>query len=126
MSELIIKKRQAVFVFRVEDIVYMEKNLRKIRLHAKMCGCEKYEQIEFYGRFSEIISQLDDRFMYCHRSYVINMDEIVWMRGREIFILPDIRIYMGKDAYGRARRVFEQYLNKKYPEKALKNAKLFL
>ena len=38
MSELIIKKRQAVFVFRVEDIVYMEKNLRKIRLHAKMCG----------------------------------------------------------------------------------------
>ena len=60
MSELIIKKRQAVFVFRVEDIVYMEKNLRKIRLHAKMCGCEKYEQIEFYGRFSEIISQLDD------------------------------------------------------------------
>ena len=113
MSELIIKKRQAVFVFRVEDIVYMEKNLRKIRLHAKMCGCEKYEQIEFYGRFSEIISQLDDRFMY-------------WMRGREIFILPDIRIYMGKDAYGRARRVFEQYLNKKYPEKALKNAKFFL
>ena len=73
MSELIIKKRQAVFVFRVEDIVYMEKNLRKIRLHAKMCGCEKYEQIEFYGRFSEIISQLDDRFMYCHRSYVITL-----------------------------------------------------
>ena len=126
MSEVIIKNRQGIFVFQVEDIVYMEKNLRKICLHARIAGGQEQQQIEFYGRFAEIVTQLDDRFMHCHRSYVINMDEIVWMRGCEIFIMPNTRIHMGKDTYGRARRIFEEYLRKKYPEKTLKNTKFFL
>ncbi len=126
MSEFIVKNQHGIFVFQVEDIVYMEKNLRKICLYVRVLDSSKYEQIEFYGRFEEVVPQLDDRFMHCHRSYIINMDEIVWMRGCEIFVMPDIRIHMGKDAYGRARRIFREYLSKKYPEKTLKNTKFFL
>lgn len=126
MSKLIIKKRQGLYVIPAESIIYMEKNLRKICLYVRDAGRNMDQRFEFYGKFSDLLPQLDDRFMYCHRSYVINMDAIVWMAGCEIYISPDISIHIGRDAYGRARKIFVDYLNKKYPEKTLKNTKFFL
>lgn len=125
MSELIVKKNHGIFVFHTDDIVYMEKNKRKIFLRTKCKGCTCSET-EFYGRFNEVIPHLDNRFMHCHRSYIINMDHIVWMSGCEIFIGDNISIHMGRDTYRRARKMFSEYLNEKYPEKTLKNAKFFL
>ena len=100
MSEFIVKNRRGIFVLPVEDVIYMEKNLRKISLFVTDFGDASYRKIEFYGRFEDVIPQLDERFMYCHRSYIINMDKIVWMQGCEIFVRPDIRIHMeGREKY---------------------------
>lgn len=126
MSEFIFKKKHGIFVFSTDDIVYMEKNLRKICLHVRMPGCKGEQIIEFYGRFPDVMPQLDDRFMYCHRSYVINMDAIVWMSGYKIFIKPNITIPMGRDTYGRARKTYLEYMSRKHPEKNWENAKIFL
>lgn len=126
MSKFVIKKKQGIFSLPTDDIVYMEKNLRKICLHVRKPEYKGEYEIEFYGKFADVMLQLDDRFMYCHRSYVINMDEIVWMSGNEIFILPDIAIPMGRDTYGKARKTYINYLDRKYPEKRLENTKIFL
>lgn len=135
MSRLVVKKKHGIFTYAIDDIVYMEKDLRKIRLHTRCegCGCSKCcseckncDPVEFYGKFHDIIPLLDERFLCCHRSYVINMDAIVWMCDHEIFVVNNKSIHMGKDAYGRARKIFTEYLNKKYPEKTLKNPKFFL
>jgi len=138
MSGLIVKKNRGIFVFQADDIVYMEKNKRKISLRSrcKGCTCCKYCSvcsgvrdccyIEFYGRFADVMPYLDKRFMHCHRSYIINMDSIVWMNRCEIFIDTNESIHMGRDAYRRARKIFADYLNEKYPEKTLKNANFFL
>lgn len=126
MSKFVIKKKQGIFSLPTDDIVYMEKNLRKICLHVRKPEYKGEYEIEFYGKFADVMLQLDDRFMYCHRSYVINMDEIVWMSGNEIFILPDIAIPMGRDTYGKARKTYINYLDMKYPEKRLENTKIFL
>lgn len=126
MSKFVIKKKQGIFSLPTDDIVYMEKNLRKICLHVRKPEYKGGYEIEFYGRFADVMPQLDDRFMHCHRSYVINMDEIVWMSGNEIFILPDITIPMGRDTYGKARKTYLNYLGRKYPEKRLENTKIFL
>lgn len=123
MSKLVVKKKQGIFIIPVEDIVYMEKDLRKICLHM-MRG--SYRIIDFYGRFEEVIPYLDGRFMCCHRSYIINMDAIVWMRGCEIFVVTNESIHMGRDTYGKARKIFTDYLNSKYPEKTVKNPIFFL
>ena len=138
MTELIVKKNRGIFVFQTDDIVYMEKNKRKIclRIRCKGCTCCKCCSrcdaaceccnTEFYGRFNDVKPYLDNRFMHCHRSYIINMDHIVWMSGCEIFVGDNISIHMGRDTYRRARKMFVDYLNEKYPEKTLKNAKFFL
>ena len=81
---------------------------------------------EFYGNFYEIEPYLDERFMRCHRSYVINMDFIVWMSGCEIYLETNEEIHMGRDTYGRARKIFTEYINNKYPQKTTKKPNFFL
>ena len=95
-------------------MVYMEKNLRKIGIHT-MCKDRGY--MEFYGKFNEIMPYLDGRFMCCHRSYIINMDNIIWMSDCDIFVSTNETIHMGRDSYNRARKIFTDYLNKKYPDR---------
>lgn len=111
MSKLVVKKKEGIFTVDEDDIIYMEKELRKIHLHTTKCD------LDFYGKLSQMVSELDERFMYCHRSYVINMDEIVWMSNCEICVSPNTVIHMGRDAYGRARRIFTGYLSHKYPNR---------
>ena len=121
MSEkVIVKKNHGFITFPIDDIVYMEKDCRKIRLYTIE------QELEFYGNFSEIEPYLDERFMCCHRSYVINMDFIVWMSGCKIFLEPNKMIYMGRDSYSRARKIFTEYINNKYPQKTLKKPNFFL
>ena len=106
-KKLMFKTKGAVYALPVDSIIYMEKKLRKIRLHTKE------ENIEFYGKFPDIVSMLDGRFLYCHRSYVINMDEIVIMTDNEIYVSNNECIPFGRDAYCRAKRIFQNYLSQK-------------
>lgn len=114
MLKIVVKKKKGVFVFSADEVVYMEKKLRKICIHTM---CKDREYMEFYGKFNEIMPYLDGRFMCCHRSYIINMDNIIWMSGCDIFVATNETIHMGRDAYNRARKIFTDYLNKKYPDR---------
>ena len=114
MLKIVVKKKKGVFVFSADEVVYMEKKLRKIGIHTM---CKDREYMEFYGKFNEIMPYLDGRFMCCHRSYIINMDNIIWMSGCDIFVATNETIHMGRDAYNRARKIFTDYLNKKYPDR---------
>lgn len=55
-----------------DEILFFEtsSNIHKIILHAKK------RVIEFHGQLKDIEKQLDYRFYRCHRSYIINKDNI--------------------------------------------------
>lgn len=114
-DKLIIKTKQAVYALPLESIIYMEKDLRKIRVHTRD------ENIEFYGKFTDIVCMLDERFMFCHRSYLINMDEIVVMTANEIYVSNNVKISFGRNTYCRAKRTFNEYLVNKKRKNALLN-----
>ena len=61
-NNMILKSGRSTYAIPIEVIVFMEKDMRKIRVHTKN------NVIEFYGKFSEISKYLDERFMHCHRS----------------------------------------------------------
>lgn len=107
LKKIVVTKRSGIYVFPLDEIFYMEKNLRKIKLYTRGSS------VEFYGTFADMIPSLDRRFMSCHRSYLINMDKIVIMSGNTIFFENNDRIHLGRDTYGRARRIFCEYLAKK-------------
>lgn len=64
------------------DIVFFEtsSNIHKIILHAKKCV------LEFTGQLKDIEKQLDYRFYRCHRSYLINKDNILEVDFNELMV----------------------------------------
>lgn len=64
------------------DIIFFEtsSNIHKIILHAKK------RIIEFTGQLKDIEKQLDYRFYRCHRSYIINKDNISEIDFNELIV----------------------------------------
>lgn len=104
MKKIVLGSGRITHILCPEEIIFMEKNLRKIIVHTTDGS------LEYYGRFASIIPQLDRRFMCCHRSYIINMDMIRVMAENTIFFPGNIRILFGRETYGRAKREFEAYM----------------
>lgn len=114
MKKFVIRKRQGVYALQLNDILYMEKKLRKIKVYVDITCCPGESTIEFYGKFPEVMMQLDNRFMYCHRSYVINMDKIIIMSDNRIYMTNNQDVYMGRNTFFRAKKIFNSYLKKKF------------
>ena len=75
-KNIIVKKNSVTYQIPPQNVVYMEKDLRRIVIH--LSGMASSELV-VYGSFHDLIPNLDERFLYCHRSYIINMDEIIIM-----------------------------------------------
>ena len=116
MDTLTIKTKKGIYVIAFQDIQFLEKDLKRIIVHTSG------DPIPFYGRFIDIIDRLDERFLWCHRSYVINMDKIVWMADNEIYIVGNYHIHMGNNTFRIAKHIFSDYLDKKNTEAANKKA----
>ena len=107
MEKLVVIKRSGVHVIDPENIRFFEKSLRKIIVHTKD------GDIEYYGRFKELEGKLDDRFMCCHRSYIINMDAIVVMYEGGLYIEGNSSVFFGRDKFRKAKKIFVEYLHRK-------------
>ena len=105
-KNIIVKKNSVTYQIPPQNVVYMEKDLRRIVIH--LSGMASSELV-VYGSFHDLIPNLDERFLYCHRSYIINMDEIIIMSSNE-------GIYFGKDTYRKAQKTFEEYMQRKRKE----------
>ncbi|MDD2483871.1 MAG: LytTR family DNA-binding domain-containing protein [Eubacteriales bacterium] len=62
--------KQGTTKVRMEDIVYFEKELRKIHLHTEE------DVLSFYGSFRSLDERLDERFCRCHYSFVVNLEKV--------------------------------------------------
>lgn len=67
-----VKVNEKVFTVDYDDILFFETspNVHKIILHCKN------RQMEFLGKIKEIEKQVDERFYRCHRSFLVNRDNI--------------------------------------------------
>ena len=86
-----------------DDIIYLEKNLRKIEMHTKK------GMLSYYGRFCELMPLLDSRFAFCHKSYVLNIDEIRCLSREAIEMSNGDIIRFGQKCFARLRDAFEAH-----------------
>ena len=96
-----VRGRQYIIPF--EEIIYMEKDLRKIIMHTKK------GDITFYGRYCDVMPLLDERFANCHRSFVLNMDEIRRLSENRIIMSNDDTIRFGIKCFNRLKRAYREY-----------------
>ena len=101
-KNIIVKKNSVTYQIPPQNVVYMEKDLRRIVIH--LSGMASSELV-VYGSFHDLIPNLDERFLYCHRSYIINMDEIIIMSHNQILLSSNEEgSTSGKTLIGRLRR----------------------
>lgn len=68
---LILHRQNEIAVINVDDIVFIESQKRKILVYLKNGKIE-----DAYYKISEIFTQLPSKFIFFHRSYIVNMDYI--------------------------------------------------
>lgn len=98
-----IKGRTVVIPFR--DILYMENRLHKV------CIVLKEKEYWCYERLEVLKNRLDERFLLCHKSYVVNMEHILEFRNAEIEMVHGRRIPVSKTRCKEARARFFAYLS---------------
>ena len=85
-----IRTKSETNVIRKRDILFLEKDLRRIILHTKE------NDYMFYSSTEDILKKLGNRFIRCHRSYIINADHVVRIEGDSVILTNDIRIPLSR------------------------------
>ncbi len=101
---LVVRRRGGIIVLPMESICYLENKGRKVVIHTPEGA------FDFYGSLSDVMGQLDPRFIKCHRSYALNMDSVESMDDGEITFQDESVIHLGKSTFRRARQAMAEYM----------------
>lgn len=88
----------------VDSIIYLENVKRKVRIHT-VDG-----NFEYYGKLSEAVIQLDERFVMFHRSYVVNLDYVIALQNKSIKFLGGGSIQLGQHTYTRFKNMVKNQI----------------
>lgn len=103
-KQLFIKKREKNITLNVDDILYLENEMRKIVAHTKR------ERITFYGVMSEIEKIVGTSFYRCHRGYLVNMAYVSEYDTNNILVNNGEKVYLSKDRYQDFVKQYMRYL----------------
>ena len=89
----------------IKDILYIEAEQRKLRVHTS------YDVIEYYYRISEIEQELQGfHFFRCHKSYMVNLKYVQSFDSNSITLKSCEKIYLSKYKLSDFSREFMYYL----------------
>lgn len=99
----------------VKRIIYIKKDRRQMVFHivSGRNGRIITEEIPVYGKFSDITFLLGKNYLWCHRSYIINMDGIYAFDGNDVILKTGERITLGRDIYRVTKNICMEYFEKK-------------
>jgi DNA-binding LytR/AlgR family response regulator len=87
-KQIVIKNKKGNYRISYKDILYAESKARVINIYLK-----SDEIISFYSKLEDFIQSLqDERFLKCHKSFVVNMDYISKIESNYIFMGDKITI----------------------------------
>lgn len=102
--QLFIKTREKNITLNVNDILYLENEMRKIVAHTKR------ETITFYGVMSEMEKSVGTGFYRCHRGYLVNMAYVSEYDTDSILLSNGEKIYLSKNRYQDFVKHYMRYL----------------
>lgn len=104
---IVVKTKSQLYRVEFKEIIYLEKDLRKIVIHTQD------KQISFYGKMSDLKERLDQRFLMCHRSYIFNMDKVALIGDSTLYMKNNESIPLGRESFRIAKKCINEYLTKK-------------
>ncbi len=104
---LVAKSYGTIYRLPLWKILYLEKQLREIQI------VTAEQTVSIYGRFADIQPQLDNRFIQCHTSFLINLDYIVDQSGKEFHLKNGVSIPISQKYLASCRENFWNYITEK-------------
>lgn len=107
-KEVVIKNKKGSYRVSFKDILYAESKARVVSIYSKSGNI-----ISFYSKLGDFFQSLqDERFLKCHKSYVVNMDYILKLENNNIFIINNITIPISSNNSSKIKEKYFNYLLK--------------
>ena len=103
-EKLLIRQKGTVQAIPIREIYYLESKGHHVIVHTRK------EDVEVYGRLDSIKDKLPKCFLQCHKSYVVNMNDILFIDKNEILLKGEHRVNISRAKYGEVRELYFQYM----------------
>lgn len=103
-EKLLIPYKSRVFCIPIRNILYVESRSRYVTIHTVKSS---YTCIE---RMKNMKDRLDSRFVYCHKSFLVNMNAIELFLPGEMVLKTGKQIPISKGRYRETKQTFFQYM----------------
>ncbi|QGU94471.1 response regulator [Clostridium bovifaecis] len=105
-KHIIIKNKKGSYRIVYKDILYAESKARVVNIYDK-CG----EVISFYSKLEDFFQSLqDERFLRCHKSFLVNMDYILKIEQKHICMNNNIIIPISSGSILEIKEKYFKYL----------------
>jgi len=105
-QQIFIKTRDKSIALDINDILFMENEMRKIAVHTKI------EIIRFYGVMSKLEEKVGNNFYRCHRGYLVNMTYIAEYDNENIYLTNGDKVYLAREKYQDFVKHYMRFLRK--------------
>lgn len=107
-KQIIVTNKKGNYKILYKDILYAESKARVVNIYLK-----SGELISFYSKLEEFFQSLqDERFIKCHKSFLVNMDYILKIENTYIFIVNEIAIPISSTNIAVIKEKYYNYLLK--------------
>ncbi|MEG1566678.1 MAG: LytTR family DNA-binding domain-containing protein [Anaerovoracaceae bacterium] len=103
-----VTNKQGTYVLPMQSILYFEKDNRIIYIKTVTTT------YQFYGKFEEIENKLNDDFLRCHNSYMINLSKIASFEKGHFIMSDNKKIPVSRSYQQEVKNKFAAYLEKRY------------
>ena len=92
--------------FHIDDILYFE----TFGNHKISIVLKDNKNYSFYGKLSEI-SQLNKKLIYCHKSYIMNIDNILEIEKDKIVFTNNIELLLSENSIRKIKKTIKENFN---------------
>lgn len=92
-NSLMIRYKSTIYSIRFDEILYLESVGHVVIIHTRT------EEHNCYSRLDKLYERLPEYFIQCHKSYVVNMNEIRRMDKSQVLMGDETKIPISKTRY---------------------------
>lgn len=107
-KQVVIMNKKGNYRILYKDILYAESKARVVNIYLK-----SNEVISFYSKLEDFFQSLkDERFLRCHKSFIVNMDYVLKVENNYIFMYNNVIIPISSSNIAAIKEKYFNYLIK--------------